>query len=155
MKTLLIILIAPLLGWTLVRALIIPMLSTKTAAAGVVAGELALCERASNCVTSAKADRSAIEPITFGETSERDWQGLLDAIASLPGFRLLDRRGDYAHFESRTPLMNYRDDLELLWHRDRGTVSVRSASRLGIRDLGANAERVAMIRKLAELQRAR
>ncbi|MEM6988777.1 MAG: DUF1499 domain-containing protein [Pseudomonadota bacterium] len=153
MKTLLIILITPLILWSLLRALIIPVLSSKTAARGVVDGELSVCQRASNCVTSVAADPNAIEPIDFADASESDWQGLLDAITSLPGFNLRERQGDYVHFESRTPLMNYRDDLELHWHRDRGYVAIRSASRLGIRDLDANANRVAMIKKLAEIQR--
>ncbi|MEM7376065.1 MAG: DUF1499 domain-containing protein [Pseudomonadota bacterium] len=153
MKTLIIILITPLIVWSLLRALIVPVLSSKTAAGGVEENELTVCKRATNCVTSNAVDPNAIDAIAFEDASEREWQGLLDAIGSLPGFTQRAREGDYVHFESRTPLMNYRDDLELFWQRDRGTVAIRSASRLGIRDFGANADRVAMIRKLAELQR--
>ena len=152
MKTLLILLITPLLIWSLMRALIVPLVSSRHATGGVVDGDLARCKSAGNCVTSSAADRNAIPPLPFTATSESQWQLLLDTVASLPGYKLVKREGDYAHFEARTPLMNYRDDLELLWHRDANQVAIRSASRLGIKDLGANNARVTVIRTLLELQ---
>lgn len=152
MKTLLIILVTPFIVWSLLRALIIPALSAKSAAGGLAESQLTVCRRDSNCVTSAPGDANAIPHLAFPEAGEADWQQLIDSVTSLPGYKLIKREGDYVHFESRTPLMNYRDDLELLWQRDEQTVAIRSASRLGIKDLGANAARVSMVRKLVELQ---
>ena len=152
MKTLIILLIAPLLIWSLMRALIVPLLSSRPAAGGLVEDRLAACSSPDNCVTSAPSDRKPIEPLVFEAASERQWQQLIDTVTSLPGYKLVRRDGDYVHFEARTPLMNYRDDLELHWLRDAKRIDIRSASRLGIKDLGANRARIDVVRKLLELQ---
>ncbi len=149
MKTALILLITPLLIWSLMRALVVPLLTTRSAAGGVVDGDLARCTSADNCQSSAAAD---VQPLAFPAASETQWQQFIDTVASLPGYKVLKREGDHVHFEARTPLMNYRDDLELLWRREADEIAIRSASRFGLKDLGANAQRIEMVRKLLALQ---
>ena len=45
-----------------------------------------------------------------------------------------------------SPLMRYRDDLQLLYQPDRQLIQVRSSSRLGISDMGVNLSRVKALR---------
>ena len=151
MKTLIIILITPLILWTLMRGIIVPMLSGKTAAAGQQeSGQLANCPADSqNCVCSLDTDSHAVEPLAFGDAGQVQWQSLLKAMGSLPGWKLKSKDGAYAHFESRTPLMSFVDDIEILWQPDVGLIHVRSVSRLGRKDFDANAKRVEMLRVLA------
>ena len=52
----------------------------------------------------------------------------------------------YAEFTSR--LMRYVDDVEFLEDSTAGVIHVRSASRLGYTDLGANRKRIENIRGL-------
>lgn len=151
MKTIIILLLTPLFLWTLTRIAIVPLLSKRSVAAGMQEGRtLASCPNKPNCVCSFDSDEGhAIEPLAFPEAGQAQWQSLLDNMASLPGWKLISKDGAYAHFESRTALMNFVDDVEVLWQPDAGLVQVRSASRLGHEDFSANANRVDMLRVLA------
>lgn len=149
-KTLIIILITPLVLWTLTRGVLVPLFSGRSVATGVQQdGTLGGCPDKPNCACSYDTDSHAVEPLIFTDAKQAQWQSLLDAMGSLPGWKLKTKDGAYAHFESRTPLMNYVDDIEVLWQPDAGLVQIRSASRLGHSDLGANAKRVEMLRALA------
>ncbi len=150
MKTLIIILLTPLVIWTLTRGILVPLFSGRSAATGIQPdGNLGSCPDKPNCVCSSDTDSHAITPLRFADASISEWQALLDAMGSLPGWKQINKDGHYAHFESRTPLMNYVDDVELLWQNEAGLIQVRSASRLGHSDLGANAKRVEVLRVLA------
>ena len=54
----------------------------------------------------------------------------------------------YAEFTSR--LMRYVDDVEFLYDQSKGITHVRSASRIGYSDLGANRNRIEGIRELLQ-----
>jgi len=59
---------------------------------------------------------------------------------------------DYLHAVFTTRTMRYRDDVEFNARPDRNEIAVRSASRVGYGDLGANRKRVEWIRaELAKL----
>ena len=47
-----------------------------------------------------------------------------------------------------TPLMKFKDDVQLLYQAETDLIHVRSSSRLGLSDLGANANRVEKLRSL-------
>lgn len=150
MKTVIIILLTPLILWTLIRGVIVPMLSMRSVATGLQQdGLLGSCPNKPNCVCSLDTDQHATAPLIFTGAGQTQWQSLLDAMGSLPGWKLKTKDGAYAHFESRTPFMNYIDDIEVLWQVDSGIIHIRSASRLGHSDLGTNAKRVEMLRVLA------
>lgn len=46
----------------------------------------------------------------------------------------------------KTPLMRFRDDVQLRFDADAGVIHVRSSSRLGISDMGTNRRRVETLR---------
>ena len=112
---------------------------------GVKEGRLAPCRRTPNCVSSQAdpADREHyIAPIAF--------RGGMDevrrAVESMERATVIAAQGDYLYAEYRTRLMRYVDDVEILKAGD--ILHVRSASRLGRRDLGVNRKRVEALRAL-------
>ncbi len=75
------------------------------------------------------------------------WPLVREAVESLQGAEIVAFTDDYLHAEMTTPLMRYVDDLELQLMAERGRVAVRSASRRGWWDMGANRERVWELRR--------
>ena len=79
-----------------------------------------------------------------------DGKATLDRIEKIvrdtPGTQIVKRDGDYLQATATTALMRYTDDLEFWFDNAAQVVHVRSASRLGREDLGANRKRVEAIR---------
>lgn len=73
---------------------------------------------------------------------------LLEIIQTLPRTRIIKHDGNYLHAEFQTKWLKFTDDVELLLDRDNMTVHLRSASRVGYSDLGANRKRLEMIKNL-------
>ena len=53
---------------------------------------------------------------------------------------------DFVQAVVKTPLMRFRDDVQLLYNLQSGVIQVRSSSRLGISDMGTNRRRVESLR---------
>ena len=112
---------------------------------GVKEGRLAPCRRTPNCVSSQAdpADREHyIAPIAFRGSMDE----VRRAVESMERATVICAQGDYLYAEYRTRLMRYVDDVEILKAGD--ILHVRSASRLGRRDLGVNRKRVEALRAL-------
>jgi uncharacterized protein (DUF1499 family) len=75
-------------------------------------------------------------------------QRLVETIQGMPGSRLITRADNYLHVEFRSRVFGFVDDVEFLLDASQGEIQVRSASRLGYFDLGANKKRVTRIREL-------
>lgn len=71
-------------------------------------------------------------------------------VLSLPGARIETATDTYLHASVKTQLFRFVDDLELLLDSEAGLVHVRSASRIGSWDLGANRRRVERLRRKLE-----
>ena len=67
-------------------------------------------------------------------------------VAAMPGARVVKSQPDYLYATFTTPLMKYTDDVEFWFDPAARAVQVRSASRLGRKDLGANRARIEAIR---------
>ena len=115
---------------------------------GLEGGALRACPGSPNCVSSEApaGDASRVEPLSIpaGTTPERAF----DALA-----RVLEQRATpetreprYLHAVFKTRLLRFRDDFEARLDAAAGVIQVRSASRLGYSDLGANRRRVEEIR---------
>jgi uncharacterized protein (DUF1499 family) len=117
-------------------------------AGGVVDGRLAPCPDSPNCVSSFADDpEHAIAALKVTGTSLDEIRSKLKAaLARLSGMKIVRDDGNYLHVEARTPFLRFADDLELLIEPGRGLVQVRSASRIGVSDLGANRRRVEALR---------
>ncbi|MCH8552821.1 MAG: DUF1499 domain-containing protein [Natronospirillum sp.] len=134
---------------TLLLRLVVNPLSGS--AAGGLTDQYALtgCVRTTNCVSSQEATDSYgyIAPL---ETGQAD--GSLDKAASVlknaGPHHIVKQDERYLHAVFTTPLMGYRDDLELLVDADNpGQLQVRSSSRIGRNDFGKNRQRVEKLRQ--------
>jgi len=120
--------------------------SGTSAAGGLESGTLAPCPDSPNCVCSEDQGGAAIEPFALGEDPQASFEALVELIASRPRTEFVERRSDYAHAVVRTRLLGFKDDLELRLDRLAGVAQVRSVSRVGYSDLGANRARVESLR---------
>lgn len=107
---------------------------------GLVEGKLAPCPTSPNCVSSeAGTDEShLVAPLPADS-----WERLPGAIEAAGG-RIVELRDDYIAAAFATKLMGYVDDVE--FRKTEEMAHVRSASRVGHSDMGANRKRVEALR---------
>lgn len=72
------------------------------------------------------------------------------AIADLEDVRWVREDESFWHVECRTKIFRFVDDLEIAFDDAASAIHVRSASRVGKSDLGANRKRVETLRELFE-----
>lgn len=102
------------------------------------------CGIFSNCVNSElSAGGKTIAPL---EATEQQWIELKQWIASQEDWTITTDAGDFVQAVVKTPLMRFRDDVQLRFEEDTGVIHVRSSSRLGISDMGTNRRRVETLR---------
>ena len=118
---------------------------------GLHDGKLRPCPTSPNCVSSAASDEEhAIAGFAFSSGAEEAWKAASDAVRELPRTEVISQTDDYLHAESTSALMRYVDDVELHLLAAEGTIAVRSASRLGHSDMGANRKRIEALRAILE-----
>jgi uncharacterized protein (DUF1499 family) len=116
---------------------------------GVNDGRLAACGKRLNCVSSQAAPSDEVRyvaPIPFKGGAADAIAAARRAVASLERARVVREEANYLHAEFRSKLMGYVDDVEFTFDEKAGVLHVRSASRLGRRDFGANRKRVEALR---------
>lgn len=118
---------------------------------GLTDGELMPCPSSPNCVsTQASPDdvEHYAEPIIY--TGDRMKTQLLieSFILNNGNAHLVSSTLGYVHFEVKSPLVGYIDDVEFYLPAADSVVHVRSASRVGYSDFGTNRERVRQIQSL-------
>jgi uncharacterized protein (DUF1499 family) len=102
------------------------------------------CGRLPNCVNSQSGSGvHAIEPL---EANAGQWQQLKAWIARQENWEVTVDDDRFLQAVVKTPLMRFRDDVQLLYFPDAQLIQVRSSSRLGISDMGTNAKRVESLR---------
>ena len=112
---------------------------------GVVNGRLADGPNKPNWVSSQASDKKHhIEPLQFSGDPKSAIQALRSTIEAMPRTKLVEGGAKYLYFEFTSALMGYVDDVE--FYCDGEVIHVRSASRLGYSDLGANRKRIETIR---------
>ena len=128
------------LGWA-----VIALPSWRRPTLGLVDGRLRRCPESPNCVCSeGETGEHAIEPLSYADSPAAAWTRLLSVLESTPNTHIVTREPEYLRVEFVTPLMRYVDDVEFrLTPRE---IHVRSASRVGRSDLGANRKRVEALR---------
>ena len=116
--------------------------------AGITNGRLAPCPGRPNCVSSEDgAGSSRIEPLTFAGTPEGAWVSLKRAVQATGG-TIEKEDNDYIRAIFRTRFFRFVDDVEFRMDAPNRSIHVRSASRVGYSDLGANRRRVEALREL-------
>jgi uncharacterized protein (DUF1499 family) len=87
-----------------------------------------------------------IEPLRFKGSGEEAMRQATELVRTTPGATLITQTPGYLHAEMRTRWLKFTDDLELLLDERASLIHVRSASRLGLSDFGANRDRVQVLR---------
>lgn len=113
---------------------------------GVRDGGLAPCPDSPNCVSSRSTDAEhAVEPLRFSGPASEAMAALASVIARMKRARIVTRTDSYVHAEFTSALFRFVDDAEFLLDHEASTIHVRSASRVGSSDLGANRKRIEAI----------
>lgn len=114
---------------------------------GVTGGELQPCPASPNCVSSfAKDERHAIAAIEIEGVPHAAWRALEAELESRPHVEIVTRSEGYLHAVFTTKLMRYRDDVEFYLRPAAHEIALRSTSRMGYGDMGANRDRIESIR---------
>lgn len=117
---------------------------------GMSMGRLRGCGPKPNCVSSAAEPGTErfVEPLAFEGSRLEAKNRVIDFVTGRLGGQLVSDEEDYLHFEVSTALFKFVDDLE--FHFPDSIVekiAVRSASRVGTSDFGANRKRVEKLRQ--------
>lgn len=112
-------------------------------------GRLEPCPSSPNCVSSdaPRSDDHYIEPLRLDGDLASIWRALIEHLENQPAYTIVERRDDYLRAEARTRLLRFIDDVEFHLRADRGEIAMRSASRIGYSDLGANRRRLEAVRE--------
>ena len=112
----------------------------------LVNGKLRPCPGTPNCVSS-ESDNPIfnIAPIAFSGSPDQAW-ATLKLVVSEQGGAVQDEGTEYLWSTFTVPVFGFIDDVEFRLSTAEGVIHVRSASRLGISDLGVNRGRVEQLR---------
>lgn len=131
--------------------LLVACSGTRPTSLGSVDGRLGTCPASPNCVTSnpieAADDSHSVAALRVSGDPLVAWRELVLLLESTPRVRIVSQESDYLHAEFTSPLMRYVDDVEFMQDREDRAIAVRSASRVGHSDMGANRRRVEWIRE--------
>lgn len=115
---------------------------------GLTSGRLPPCPDRPNCVSSqAENPARRIDPIPYAGSHEAAKERLLAILRDFPRARLVKSRGDLLQVEFKTAVMGFVDDALFYFDDALKTIEIRSASRVGYSDLGANRRRIEKIRE--------
>jgi uncharacterized protein (DUF1499 family) len=112
-------------------------------------GRLKPCPDSPNCVSSMSSDpRHRVAAIAYTDSPAEVRQRLLGVICSMPRTDILTDEGHYLRVEFTSAVFRFVDDVEFCIDEAQNVIHVRSASRVGYWDLGANRKRVEQIRRM-------
>ena len=122
------------LAYCLLPCLFITLITihSNPAMAFTVEGSLSECAVDTNCVL---VEREVNEV-------KQSYEILLGIASQLPRTKVLEQTNNYWHAVVRSLVFRFPDDLEILQIPNQKVIQVRSASRIGVSDLGVNKKRV-------------
>ncbi len=89
---------------------------------------------------------AAIEPLKFQGDSAAAMQRLAGLLAKQTGTSIVESRPDYLYAQCSTRWLRFTDDVEFWLDKPAAVIQLRSASRLGRKDFGANRARMETLR---------
>jgi uncharacterized protein (DUF1499 family) len=89
---------------------------------------------------------AAIAPFAFTGDADKAMQKLATLLKATDRTVLVVQEPEYLYAQCSTALLHFTDDVEFWLDRKAGVIQLRSASRLGSGDLGANRERIEKLR---------
>lgn len=129
-----------------------------TLAQGATAEELMVrdqsllpCPTSPNCVsTMATEESQAMAPYRFQKPLYEAKARLIQIFSGFPRTELVKEEEAYLHFEARSFLFQFVDDVEFQFDEDTHTIHFRSAARSGHYDFGVNRKRLEDLRGMLE-----
>ena len=91
-------------------------------------------------------ERASIAPLALSGDGPATIARLAQVVQGMAGARIVEHRPDYLYVQFTTRVLGFVDDTEFWFDPAAGVIQVRSASRLGRKDLGVNRARVEAIR---------
>ncbi len=117
---------------------------------GLTGGRLRPCPGSPNCVSSqAEDEKHFIEPITYSTVKTEAYEKIKAILLSLERTSLVEKQDNYLRATCKSRIMKFTDDIEFYFPEEK-IIHVRSASRLGYSDFGANRKRMEKIRRMFE-----
>jgi len=128
------------------------LLTRTQSAAGMVNGQLTPCPDKPNCVCSEYPDDSAhaIGPIPLPEGGGAESLVVMKTVIESLGGEIQSTDENYLAATFTSKFFRFTDDVEVRLDTEASLIHVRSASRAGYGDMGANLARVDEIRALFE-----
>jgi len=118
---------------------------------GAKANRLSPCPDSPNCVSSQSTDKAHfIDPLTYQDSPAEARQRLITILKSTKRVRLVKVDTDFIHAEFRSFIFRFVDDVTFYFSSEETIIHVRSASRTGYYDFGANRRRVERLRSAFE-----
>ena len=118
---------------------------------GIGGESLKDCPVTPNCTSSMDNGSGDMSPILFNGSMANAKEKLLSVIHSLPRTTVVEERDNYIRVEFRSQLFGFVDDVEFLLSQaqsNKTKIDFRSASRLGLSDLGVNKARMEKVTAL-------
>lgn len=137
------------LSLTVVVATLTMQMLRVSASLYINSGSFAGCPQRPSCVSSRSTDDAHRVPALVYVGDAQMAQNFLREVVERSGGKVIDETSHYLHAVYSSPTLQFKDDLELLIHPD-GQVDVRSISRIGYDDFGANRARVEQLRRAFE-----
>jgi len=105
------------------------------------------CPDSPNCVSSLSTDKSHfIEPLHYAGSLVDARQRLINILQNTKRVRLAKIETDYIHAEFRSAVFQFVDDVEFYFPPEKTIIHIKSASRTGYYDFGANRRRLERLR---------
>jgi uncharacterized protein (DUF1499 family) len=115
---------------------------------GIKEGKFQPCPKSPNCVSTQSKDRKHImEPLSFNTLEEAKTK-IKKIIGTFKRIKLVTENDDYLHYEFRTGIFKFVDDVEFYFDDSTKFIHFRSAARLGWSDLGVNKKRMKKVTEL-------
>ena len=109
---------------------------------------ISACPDTPNCVSSLETGTSHfIEPLNYQGSMENARKRLLDVINAFKRTQVLENTDDYIRVTFTSFLFRFTDDVEFQFDDDAKLIHMKSSSRVGYSDLGANRRRCEAIRE--------
>ncbi len=144
------IILAIVVGSSIVLLLILGKYSQKGQAQGLVNGSLSRCSDKPNCVCSEYIDDVGhyIEPVTNPQNiGIDDMTKVVATIKDMDGI-IRNVTENYIAATFKSSIFGFVDDLEIRTDPIQGIMHFRSASRVGYSDGGVNRKRIELFKKL-------
>lgn len=134
-----------LAAFVVVALIALSIVSRSGSSHGLKQGKLLPCKHTQNCVCTEAFDNKNAEPLTIQvTTTDVAWTQLKNAVISTGGTIESEEDG-YLWATYTTPVFRFIDDFEARLDKTENVIHLRSASRVGHGDLGANKKRVEKI----------